>query len=271
MHTYSVSTVSAYFHLDVYILTYIHTHTHTYTHTYIAVPEALSAMWAQLQGLEAVGKVLKLTGAAIFFRKPLQEVWIRDSYEKLFEVLLKLSCQELPQVGILVTGNPGIGKSFFLLYAMWRFAKLRKTIVFESAEAGKVYLLKPGQDPIVMEGRCTIFEELDSETTIFLHDPKPGVEPLHVNAFTILASSPNPSNYKGFSKRDNSEIFYLPVWTVDEIRSCNAMLTSWNLTDDQLTDGFSKFGGIPRFLLKQEKYSKALQAAITTCTAHDLL
>jgi hypothetical protein len=237
----------------------------------LAVPEDLANMWTQLQSLEACDKVLKLSEPAFFLRKQINEIWIRDCYESLFDTIFQRYQPKMPERGVLVTGNPGIGKSFFLLYAMWRFVRLNITVIFESAEQGKVYLFKAGRLPNVAQGSPTMLKEIESEETVFLHDPKPGHEPLQVNAFTILASSPNPSNYKGFSKRNHSETFFLPVWTEQEIRSCNQALKSWNKTDEDISNGFSKFGGIPRFLLDQDKYTGLLQAAITTCRPQHII
>jgi hypothetical protein len=100
-----------------------------------------------------------------------------------------------------VTGNPGIGKSFFLIYLLIRFVILQKVIILQLAEKDRVFLFKPGQDPVVVDIPLADMAELEDTNTIFLHNPKANEEPVIVKAFTVLASSPNPNNYRGFCKR----------------------------------------------------------------------
>ena len=54
-----------------------------------AVPEDHAIMWTQLQGLEACDKVLKLSEPAFFLRKQINEIWIRDCYESLFDKIFE--------------------------------------------------------------------------------------------------------------------------------------------------------------------------------------
>ena len=189
-------------------------------------------------------------------------MWFRRCYQGLFDKILHLYNENKPETGVLVTGNPGIGKSFFLIYLLIRFAKLMKTIVLELAEKGKVYLFKPGQDPVLIPGSLAELEELEDKSTIFLHNPKANQEPLFVNAFTVLASSPNSNNYKGFCKRMRTQKFYMPVWSKDEVLSCNRILHTWKHDDELMVKNFSVFGGIPRFLLKYDFYYSELKEAI---------
>jgi hypothetical protein len=71
---------------------------------------------------------------------------------------------------------------------------------------------------------------------------------LFVNAFTLLASAPNPNNYKGFCKRMGCEKFYMPVWSEDESLSCNMSLQKWNVDEEVMIKRLSVCGGNLRFL-----------------------
>jgi hypothetical protein len=224
-------------------------------------------MWAQLQQLSTSGQVLKLEQPATFLVEDASEIWFRSCYEGLFNKIMDLYNQNRAEIGVLVTGNPGIGKSFFLIYLLLRFAKLKKTIILQLAEKKKAFLFKPGQDPIVVLRPLAELEELEDKSTIFLHNPKANKEPLFVNAFTVLASSPNPNNYKGFCKRMGCEKFYMPVWSEDEILSCNMSLQKWNVDEEVMIKRLSVCGGIPRFLLKYDSYYEDLFQAISKTDA----
>ena len=238
---------------------------------HLAAPQACISMWTQLQQLSASNQVLKLHQPATFIIEDVAEMWVRSCYETLFEKILVLYNQNKSKIGVLVTGNPGIGKSFFLVYLLWRFTQLGKIVIFESAEEKKVYVFKPGKEPVLILGSPVELEELGNKGSVFLHNPMANHEPLFVNAFTVLASSPNPNNYKGFCKRRGCRRFCMPVWSEDEVMSCNSSLQSWNLKREEIEKGFSVFGGIPRFLLDYDTYYQDLRTAILESKEKELI
>jgi hypothetical protein len=240
------------------------------THLHIlAAPEACISMWRQLCSLHTSSQVLSLEPPGSFLQRDLVEIFIRDSYQKLFEKILCFYNER--QAGVLLTGNPGIGKSVFLRFALYCFLELGKVIAFEAAEQNKVYIFKPGEEPKTYSGDLAYLPELEDRATIFLHDPKAGQEPLQADAFTILASSPNPMNYKGFRKQIKVHTLYMPVWKLGELLTCSNSLKSWKLSPETITQRFSVFGGIPRFIEKYDEYYPDLIAAIEFCDTDSLL
>jgi hypothetical protein len=227
-------------------------------------------MWLQFQEHKSLDKVFGLKAPGVFLLQSIDEIWIRDCYENLFNKILSEYDQGRPEKGVLITGNPGIGKSMYLFYLLWRFCQLGKTVVFELAGHKVAYLFKPGEPPQVATS-ADKFPELQLSSTIFLHDPMPGNEPIFANAFTVVASSPNPKNFKAFCKRDGSRVFYMPVWREDEVKACNSALKSWKFPKQQISDVFSKFGGIPRFLKDPLHYETLLMGSIKSCVPEDIL
>ena len=62
---------------------------------------------------------------------------------------------------------------------------------------------------------------LDDPATWYLVDSD---QPLEVAAKTLLVSSPYNNRYKDFLKHYTSTMRYMPVWTWDEIESCQKVL-----------------------------------------------
>lgn len=120
---------------------------------------------------------------------------------------------------IVVTGSPGIGKSYFLLYMMWHLVKNSPadnppTIVVQ--RRGKLALCFQGSE--VFKGSIESFDtQLDDENTWLLVD---GMEPAFENAKTIVFTSPNLNIYSAFLKMKESAKRFMPVWSFDELQTC---------------------------------------------------
>lgn len=150
----------------------------------------------------------------------------------------------------VVTGSPGIGKSYFLLYIMWRLvqnspAEDPPTIVVQYK--GKLALCFQGSK--VFKGSIESFEtQLENPNTWLLVD---GMEPVFRNAKTIVFTSPNLNVYSAFLKEVLSTELFMPVWSFDELQACRCVsphcfkLANWylcsgtNCTRELLLQGFS--------------------------------
>jgi len=87
---------------------------------------------------------------------------VRDCYPKLFDKVKKFfdarakamdspagiekDPEELPLAGVFIYGNPGIGKSVFLDYALHRYLELGKPVLFLSGPDSRAYLYRPSVD-----------------------------------------------------------------------------------------------------------------------------
>ncbi len=129
-------------------------------------------------------------------------------------------------------------------------AKEKKTVVFESADADKMWVFRSDGTTSLLDLRNAQPRpsELADPRTVYLFDSageKPR-EPLRVNAYTVVASSPNPANYKQFLKRVGSRLF-LPCWSLDDLKCVREFFP--HITEDILQDRYRLFGGIPRRVL----------------------
>lgn len=161
--------------------------------------------------------------------------------------------------GVVITGNPGIGKSVGLLnYILWQCAQKRRTVVFES-------LSDDTKSPVVeVMGRPMGVAALKRRETWYFVDPgahETAKEPLRRPAFTIIATSPNRSHYRRFLK-DVGWRLWLPVWTAEELQS-SAPHYGPNADAEECTQRgkrrFDELGGIPHFVLcKRPKFQEGL-------------
>ena len=209
--------------------------------------------------------------------EPRSELFIRSSTENVFTIVRR-RLNGTKANGVVITGNPGIGKSWTLCYFLMKLAKEKRTVVFESADADRTWVFRSdGTTSTIRHPRSQVFDpvELDDPQSVYLFDtagsnPR---EPLRVNAFTVVASSPNPANYKQFIKRVLSRL-YLPCWTLDDLMKVRAYFP--HITKEILEERFRKFGGIPRFVLSPSDEGAGtvealLEEAISTTSLQAIL
>ncbi|CAG8844860.1 40041_t:CDS:2, partial [Gigaspora margarita] len=203
--------------------------------------EKLSKFWKVLKNVKISEKFLRLPDDNHFFGKQSQPsvVFIRDCYIDLEGIVLDKKIQRLR-----ITGNPGIGKTFFGYYLLYKLASSNEgSISKENIFSFNQYLNEP-ETWYIVEG----------------HVPK------ECEAKTILVCSPRKGNYREFDKYIGSTIRYMPVWTFNEIEECRSNIFN-HLGIDKIKNLYMRWGGIPRFVL-ENAHDKAqqnlLQHAIDT-------
>ena len=93
-----------------------------------------------------------------------------DIFQKTFEVMQDGGS------GIIMIGNPGLGKSFSIPYHLWRFTRAGRTVVVHSSKLVKTWVFNNDQTR-VLQGLSDLktlhskIDELNDEQTVFLWDP----------------------------------------------------------------------------------------------------
>ncbi|GAM18159.1 hypothetical protein SAMD00019534_013340 [Acytostelium subglobosum LB1] len=153
--------------------------------------------------------------------------------------------------GVNITGDPGIGKSMWVSYLMSSIVSLGDcSFWYHSVHFGfSAYF-------IFKNYVLSVTFTTNPRDVLYVTDPETwyivdGVEPVPTTLFTILLSSPsNEVIHREFRKAgDSNDIKYMPDWTLQEINEANNLLQH-PLTPDQITNGFHKWGGIPRYVLQ---------------------
>ncbi len=227
----------------------------------------METFWKQLPHATQEGNVLRLAdGTTLLGSSKLPDrMYIRDDYVGLWAQVQELLSAGLSR--IVISGNPGIGKSWFGLYIAFKLLTQSKppVIVWEARLSGTRTLIRDGA---VLQGSLGSFaNQLADVNTWYLVDESVYPGPDRVEAVTLVFSSPKRNNYRLVLKATASTIRYLPVWSWEEIEACHALLYA----DDpgrplsEVRAAFERWGGIPRFVLEKlrdEAAQLSLQEAL---------
>lgn len=203
------------------------------------------------------------------------ELFVRKCNLDLFKIGWDLASTLDPIIrGYTIYGNPGIGKSWFLSYWLYRLAQEQKTVCFESMEQNGAWLFQP-------DGTVSSFnpnwrgnfpqEILMDSKSFYLFDPagKNPREPTQTAAFTVVAASSDPRHYFQFNKRNRNKKFIMPPWTEAEIDRILPHLP--HLESSKVKELFAKYGPIPLYILNNtDDWHEELERAISTTNPDDL-
>jgi hypothetical protein len=190
-----------------------------------------------------------------------QEKWvmIRRCYGQILEKIRS----QTDLVSWVVSGNPGIGKSYFTLFLMQHLIEKKVPFVFEppitkneTSRDAVLFTCDSNGTPQFAYGKADNLLN-DKNIKYYICD---GHEPLlFVMAPTILIVSPRPDYWKTIDKSHYVSIpldtIYMPVWTEEEILEANCI--HYGLTEEHVKKLMLYLGPIPRLIL--EKYKFAIQ------------
>jgi hypothetical protein len=224
-------------------------------------PDAeLTSFWNSLHGLQDREGFLYFPVKPEFFQSKFKALYIRRAYGDLFNIICENSRSADPMKqfsGMAITGTPGIGKSMFLFYILWRLANLKITemaILHRRSDRGSIYVFQ--------NDGCWVTSNLDSLRR-FLKDPATWYltdallqSPDESKAVTIVVSSPAEKYYSEFLNAPHVALLhYLPVWSLDEL---NLAAPLYERDEDVVKKRFAIIGGIPRYVLEKDVDLKAM-------------
>ncbi|GJJ06954.1 hypothetical protein Clacol_001151 [Clathrus columnatus] len=160
---------------------------------------------------------------------------VRNSYKTTFDQVWQWAFVR-PKMGIILAGQPGIGKTYFLWYALIRLIKQGQPVAFFTE--GTVYLFYENDVWLLKTTSTILFPIAKAVTDLTEHRPFLFVlidhdistlEPLSVlhsseAVFPIQASYPNPNHFNKWAKRRNAGIWGLPLWEEAELNMAYASL-----------------------------------------------
>ena len=152
-----------------------------------------------------------------------------------------------------------VGKSAFGLFLLWQAVRAGRTAVYISDKAiGCTILHADGQAEMLPHSAFEAFlPVLRDPATVLIYDGdgEGKGRPPHVAATTVLVTSPKRSRFKEFVK-DRGLRLYFPVFSRNEIEDLlEAAFPSLHTPEGRLGvwERYSKWGGIPRYVLKQHR------------------
>lgn len=194
-------------------------------------------------------------------KNPLEKsIYVREEYIRLFDKIWNDIDNKVWRY-FVVTGAPGIGKSMFAYYFIWRYlhdAKYRR-----AADGGErsIYFQINSRSVLHFEGNRTVSlnlaqaeDELTSikgDRAIVLTDVNEHMEPLGCGWVNIVLVSPNPTRYKEFLKLDFTTMYFMNPWSLDELKTVRQKLYSEKLTLAAVEKAHHLCGGVARFVFKK--------------------
>eukprot|EP01033_Poteriospumella_lacustris_P003711 gene3711-2639_t len=175
-----------------------------------------------------------------------EKIYVRDAYKTLYDRVAEAQlCPQNDYSATLFTGVPGIGKSLFLVYFIFRFLTderfTDKRFALEFTRGAYVCFAPSGAPG---EFWCSIEDgvRMDPKEFLLLCDIDDAMAPVSRAQWTYIFSSPNPARYKEILKNWPSQRFTLPTWSEVELLFVSADIDSWY-------EAFVLFGGVPRYLV----------------------
>jgi hypothetical protein len=200
----------------------------------------------------------------------LNDLYIRKSYQMIADQIILTGKNKT-----LITGTPGIGKSMFLLYLLWK-------LVTDSQKKRVLFVYNP--DIIYYDGNEGIFSLKNvppkndlsfwnEELWCLLDAKEQGPNSLsnfrYGDCVFVLSMSPRREMTNDFKKPPVPTYFYMPLWNEIELQAIAHLFphaTKWY-------DRFVILGGIPRNVLedtmKDPEY--ILEAACSMCSLDDCI
>ena len=215
----------------------------------------LTKFWNSLREISKVDGFLYFHIRAEFFPNRMKSfLYVRKAYEDMFDIIYKNHIHEDPVKqfhGMAITGTPGIGKSVFLFYTIWRLANMKvkgAVILHRQLDAGEIYVFQNEGCWMTMN-RKHIRLLLKDPDTWYLTDallPPPG----QLSAVTILVSPPFKEYYSTFLSMSHvAPLHYLPVWSLEELK---LVAKAYLKEPVYVEERFDKIGGVPRYVLEKD-------------------
>jgi hypothetical protein len=207
------------------------------------------------------GLLLKIPSTDKFLgniRKFKKELYIQEQYNELFGIVLNDYFQK-SVTNFIITGNPGIGKSFFGLYVMYRLVLMNQLFMYEET-VNRIVLYFPGNQ-ITMDRRQAKFltDKFGSEI-VYLADLSQREEPdsTLLYKFGMVFASPNPLRYQNFNKLSDTQKYYMKIATASMILEMAALLSDCTRDINLINEQMDIYGPIPRFVLERGKASEGI-------------
>ena len=187
-------------------------------------------------------------------------LYIRSFYSRLFETLLS-------QKYSILTGNPGISKSWFQMCILCRLVQMSdpsfSAVVCQSGTDVTFFDLRGNKAYICKNLQCSmLLHSMKVEKALYLMEPAlTDLEPVVSRISTIITVSPDVKHFKEFQKCVSAVKLYMPIWTLDELLTVGEDIHAHSVhahikqlfTRNEIAKRFKRFGGTFRHVLPSEE------------------
>lgn len=188
-------------------------------------------------------------------------LFFRKFYPALLNNLLKSKYS-------ILTGNPGISKSWFHWYILYCVVRgdvvngFNPTLIARLVSNRQLVFIFPKFDRVyctysVSIGLALLSKNIQPDEALLLIEPEDSfVEPITIGVQTILTCSPDVRRYKEFQKQGAGK-YFMPVWKVEELqlvadhihKNTTDRFLKDNLTPEGIKYRYYQFGGIFRYVI----------------------
>ncbi|KAF8516562.1 hypothetical protein BU17DRAFT_76626 [Hysterangium stoloniferum] len=218
-----------------------------------------------------------------------QFIWVRAEYIRIFDACQRQYEETItPMPGcyfsgeppsFVITGQPGIGKTLWQIYAARRCASekcpflwLRKDRYTLFVEEGAYKLPTSWEhDDFLPSSRVWVFVDSESDPGALTMLTSVGTE-----FVVFFTTSPSEQRWHKLHKTTSYNLFIMNPWSIGEMKQAASL---YNLSEEEVVEKYHRLGPIPRLCIQYKpsqlreyevKLSKAL-ADITTTTLEKLL
>ncbi|KAG3092497.1 hypothetical protein PI125_g17129 [Phytophthora idaei] len=179
-----------------------------------------------------------------------QKLYIRSSYRAIAKQALTNSSTDVKFA--VMTGTPGIGKSVFIYFVMWRLIKDQKRVLLFDSDR---YIYYDGN----MMFTCTSLPDKFNEQfwspdlwcLVDSMDPTSSAELPYRRCSVLRASTPRLDYVDEFRKSAPApDVFYMPLWTREELARIAPLYPD---AKDVWEKRWTCLGGVPRLVLQDIK------------------
>ena len=153
----------------------------------------------------------------------IKKLYVRKCYEDVFCLLLEKIT--LGMESFAISGTPGIGKSLFFVYILYRLMKDFTTETMSLKPSRILYQMGTTYECFDLQQQLvTRTTKLDAEGLVRQQDTFYVIDgqttPMPSSCIVLFISSPRSGQYKEFVKQKSAKEWYFPVWTLEELRAC---------------------------------------------------
>lgn len=186
------------------------------------------------------------------------KLYVRRCYSPIADAIL--ASDAFASGRTVLMGTPGVGKTMFGLYFLWRLlARLPAghCVVYQSFD-GMCAVLRAGSPVTLLQrGSDPLAAVLLQHTTFYVVD---GRQPEAARCRTLLITSPRRAVWYEWTKQTLARRLYMPVFSLSELLACRAECHS-AVSEATVRALFARWGGSARFTLALTAAAEQAQLA----------
>jgi len=185
----------------------------------------------------------------------IKKVFVRKCYVDVFDLLMNRIGEG--KESFAISGTPGVGKSVFFVYLLFKFMKdvngilpfKPRRVVYQRDQVFACYDL---EQKCVFDCRQEdALDIVDEPSTLYVMDGKLSI-PLDSNCVTLFISSPRSEFYKEFVKQKKARQWYFPIWTKEELDECRSKCYPY-LPANICNERYRVYGGVARYFFDDDE------------------